>query len=172
MKQRRFQSLTQVVEAYYDELRRFVRHRSGSASLAEDVVQDAWLRARKSTAAPPDNPCAYVYRMARNLMADHMRRRAVRSALHAPSEAGDDIACAAPTPDRIVAARQEWAILEAAIRELPTKRRRVFLLYRREGLTMREIGERLGISQKTVENQIALAMLHCRKRLEEAGLKL
>jgi RNA polymerase sigma-70 factor (ECF subfamily) len=34
---------------------------------------------------------------------------------------------------------------------------------------MRQIAERLGLSEKTVENQIARAMVHCRQRLQDAG---
>lgn len=40
----------------------------------------------------------------------------------------------------------------------PKERRRIFILYRGYDLNMRQIAERLGLSEKTVENQIARAM--------------
>lgn len=172
MTRRGFQSLTQAVEAYYEDLRRFVRRRTGSASLADDVVQDTWIRARTSAAAMPQNPRAYVFRIAGNLAVDHLRRHGTRSDGAADSSLAEQVASDAPSPEMAVSARQELAILEAAVQELPEKRRIVFILYRGHGLTMRQIADRLGISEKTVEKQIGRAMVHCRLRLREAGREL
>lgn len=171
MSQFRFKTLAQAVEVYYDELRRFVRFRTGSESMAEDIVQETWVRASTSAAAMPENARAYVFRMASNLTADHMKRETARPA--APIEVETEIGAADNlTPESQAAARQELAILAAAVQELPSKRREIFILYRGHGLTMRQIAQRLGISQKTVEKQIARAMVHCRARLKEAGRDL
>ena len=172
MSDHRFVSLSQVVERHYDELRRFVARFSGSTSIAEDVVQDAWIRARKTGAELPDNPRAYVYRMARNLTLDHLKTRTAREALQVSGPVSTEISCEAPPPDRVVSAREELAVLEAAIAELPPRRRQVFLLYRGQGLSMREISQRLCIAPKTVENHIALAMVHCRQRMKDAGIEI
>lgn len=169
MTERKHQSLAEAVEFYYEELCRYVRRKTGSASLAEDIVQDTWLRASTRAAAMPENPRAYLYRMAGNLAIDHLRRREARAFEVADPERYTRIASDAPTPENEVAAREELAILEAAVRELPARRRQVFVLYRGHGMTMREIADRLGISQKTVEKQIARAMVHCRKRMRESG---
>ena len=168
----RFISLSQVVERHYEELRRFVARFSGSPSLAEDVVQEAWVRARNTGADLPDNPRAYVYRMARNLALDHLKKQSAREARQAPEPISMEVACDAPLVDRVVSAREELAKLEAAIAELPPRRRQVFLLYRGQGLSMREISERLSIAPKTVENHIALAMVHCRQRMKDAGIEI
>ena len=168
MTQRKFPSLARAVEAYFEDLRAFIRHRTGSDSVADDVVQDTWLRACTSTVAMPQNAKAYVFRMAGNVAVDHLKRETARSDREAESTAGW-IASDGPTPEEQAAARQELAILVAAVWELPPKRRRIFVLYRGHGLTMRQIAEKLGISEKTVEKQIARAMVHCRVRLRDAG---
>lgn len=169
MTERTFPSLAQAVEAYYEELRRFVLRRTRSASLADDVVQETWIRARATAAVMPANPRAYLYRMAGNLAVDRLRRdRAVAD--RTTGDAGiERMACPAPAPDRVMQARQELAILSDAVRRLPPKCRTVFLLYRGHGLTMRQIAVRLGISEKTVEKHIARAMVACRRTLREAG---
>jgi RNA polymerase sigma-70 factor (ECF subfamily) len=129
----------------------------------------------------PDNPRAYLYRMAGNIAIDHLRRIQRQSRLegHSPDDAearsdgrADEIASPAPIADEIVAAREELSLLDDAIRDLPERCRHVFLLYRGEGLTMREVAARLGISQRTVENHIARATLHCRRTLRKAGRKV
>lgn len=177
----RFPSLSQAVEAYYEELRHFIRQRTGSPSMAEDVVQETWIHAATTTAALPDNPRAYLYRMAGNLAVDHIRRRQVWERVAGPSDEawGDDldaqmeqVPSASPDPLETLISRKELAALNAAVRELPDKCREVFLLYRGQGLSMRQVAARLSITEKTVEKHIARAMLHCRARLREAGRKV
>lgn len=178
MTQSTFQSLAQAVEAYYEELRVFTRQRTGSASMAEEVVQEAWIRANSTNAVLPDNPRAYLYRMVSNLAIDHVRRERGRSGGVSTEHDHDHEQQAAfldqmvsPLPDPLDSAisQQEMTVLNAAVRELPDKCREVFLLYRGHDLSMREVAARLSISEKTVEKHIARAMLHCRKRMREAG---
>ena len=174
----RFTLLSQAVEAYYEELREFVRGRTGSTSMAEDVVQETWTRASTTTAALPDNPRAYLYRMAGNVAVDHVRRQQAwekaQGRLDGEQEqdfcpAMEHVPGTAPDPVEAVISRKELAALSAAVYELPEKCREVFLLYRGHGLSMREVATRLSISEKTVEKHIARAMVHCRARLKEAG---
>lgn len=187
MTQPAFQSLAQAVEVYYDELRRFVLRRTGSPTMAEDIVQETWIRANATSMAMPVNPRAYLYRMASNLTIDHMRRNKRQKPMEGPGAGSSDISapagqqwadtndridqiiCPAPAPDEVTAARQELSILSATVLELPEKCREVFLLYRGQDLTMREVAARLNISEKTVEKHIARAMLQCRKALRSAG---
>lgn len=174
----KFTSLSQAVEIYYEELRQFIRQRTGSSSMAEDVVQETWIRANTTSAALPDNPRAYLYRMAGNLAVDHVRRRQAweRAEQLADGKSGESFAqtveqVPSDTPDPLeaVISQKELAALTAAVGELPDKCRQVFVLYRGHGLTMREIAARLSITEKTVEKHIARAMVHCRARLREAG---
>ena len=172
MTARPFHSLAQAAEIYYEELRRFILRRTGSPAIAEDVVQETWIRATASGAVMPDNPRAYLYRMAGNLAIDHLRRNRRRETW-VDGDADDGtlarIESRSPAPDDVVAARQEWHILTQAVAELPDKCREVFLLYRGRGLTMRQVADTLNISDKTVEKHIARAMIHCRRRLRDAG---
>jgi len=162
-------SLAAIVEAHYDELKAFVLRRVGCPAAAADVVQDVWLRSSQTAPAEPIlNARAYLYRVAANLATDHLRRQR----LHSRHIADDDptaVPSAQPGPDLALASREEYAILREAIRDLPDKCRTAFLLSRDGGLTMRQIADRLGISDKTVEKHIAKALLHCRRRLREAG---
>ncbi|KDE38787.1 Sigma factor, ECF subfamily [Nitrincola lacisaponensis] len=173
-----FQSLAQAVETYYEELRRFIRQRTGSSSIAEDVVQETWIRANTTSTPLPDNPRAYLYRMAGNLAIDHIRRQKTweRALPSVNKEENDyceadteDLPNTSPDPVEVAISQQELEALNAAIRELPDKCREVFLLYRGHGLSMREIATLLVISEKTVEKHIARAMVHCRSRLREVG---
>lgn len=146
--------------------------------MAEDVIQETWIRASTTTTDLPDNPRAYLYRMASNVAVDHIRRQKAwereekaYDGYEAESSREQLDQLPSPIPDLIdtIISRQGLAILDAAVRELPDKCREVFLLYRGHGLSMREVAIHLSISEKTVEKHIARAMLHCRKRLRDAG---
>lgn len=171
------QSLAQAVETYYDELRQFVRKRTGSSAISEEVVQETWIRANTVTAELPDNPRAYLYRMAGNLAVDHIRRERSRAPeietdAQEPTDQASSLEalpCLAPSSLDTVISEQELRALNIAVHELPEKCRDVFLLYRGHGMSMREVAIHMGITQKTVEKHIAKAMIHCRKRLREVG---
>lgn len=170
-------SLAKAVETHYEELRQFVRKRTGSATLAEEVVQETWIRASTAAVELPDNPRAYLYRMASNLASDQMRRERSRARYSdagssdgdGPETALESVPCPAPGLEDVIISQRELAALNTAIHGLPEKCREVFLLYRGHGLTMREVSARLGITEKTVEKHIARAMIHCRKCLRDAG---
>ncbi|MEN8117116.1 MAG: RNA polymerase sigma-70 factor [Bacteroidota bacterium] len=55
--------------------------------------------------------------------------------------------------------------IRKAVEELPSKRKQIYTLSREVGLSHKEISERLGISVKTVENQITLALKHLKSSL-------
>lgn len=166
-------SLAQAVEAYYDELKTFLTRHTGSAGMAADIMQESWVRAASAASAastaPITNHRAYLYRMVRNVAIDHLRRETGKSLSLDQLPERALLADAHPGPEAATAARQELALLTAAVQELPAKCRAVFLLYRGEGRSMREIATQLKISEKTVEKHIAKAMLHCRQRLRAAG---
>lgn len=166
MTERVFRSLADAVEAYYDELKAFISRRTGSPAMAADVVQEAWVKAATTRAeAPGSNTRAYLFRMAGTLVVDHIRRDRSQSCHGVAGDLPEEVACSAPGPERIASARQELALLTEAVGDLPEKCRTVFLLYRGEGLSMRAIAARQGISEGTVEKHIARAMVHCRRHM-------
>lgn len=55
--------------------------------------------------------------------------------------------------------------VELAVEELPGKRKQIYTLSRKNGLSHKEIAGQLGITVKTVENQISLALKHIKLKL-------
>jgi RNA polymerase sigma-70 factor (ECF subfamily) len=117
---------------------------------AEDVVQDAFERVWHllgDDKAVVANFKAFMYRTVHNLAVSRLRSRIDTCNLDMCEEvAADDI----DTSERDAAL---WRAIDA----LPEKCRAVFLLSKRDGLSHSEIAEQLGISTKTVENQITKA---------------
>jgi len=63
-------------------------------------------------------------------------------------------------------------IINQAIEQLPEKRKQIFRMSRKEGLSNAEIAIKLGISKKTVENQITQAIKTLRKMIQDKPLSI
>lgn len=122
---------------------------------AEDVVQqafaDVWDKNREDVKIA--NIRSYLYQAVRN--------RSLTLAAQSP-ETRSDTECLAEMEDlseeEQVYQSERDARLWAAIDALPPERRKIFLLSKRDGLKYQEIAEELGLSIKTIENQMSKAL--------------
>ena len=124
-----------------------------------DLRQDIYVRVYESARRGfPHSPRAYLFKTARNLMADRVRRARI---VHIDSNQDfevlnvliDEI-----SPERRLAARQELQTLAQAFDALPDKCRSVVWLRRVEGLSQQETARRLGMREGAVESQLGRAV--------------
>ncbi|AFC87443.1 RNA polymerase sigma factor [Frateuria aurantia] len=159
----------------YAELHRFALGRTGSRHVADEVMQEAWLRLTATPASgqrprpPIKHALAYVYQVITHLCIDRCRQRQRWQCRHCQECLAEQMASQAPTPFQIAAAQQEYAQLLQAVRQLPPRCRQVFLLYRGQQLSTGDIADRLGLAPKTVEHHIARAVQSCRRHLQDHG---
>jgi RNA polymerase sigma factor (sigma-70 family) len=147
-------------------LRRYLTRLLGNASEAQDVAHDAYMRLYPvMSAQPPDKPAALLYTAARRLAINRLKRRSI-SPMAREAFSPETSASSEPGVAQQVMARQELALLEQAIAQLPEGCRVVLLLRKIEQLSHREIAERLGIAVSTVEKQHARALRLLRVALE------
>lgn len=132
---------------------------------AEDIVQQAFSDVWEKLAGgiPVQNLKAYMYQAVRNRSLSLIAGRQPQTdpALLAAME--EDTT----EEERIIRSERD-ACLWTAIDHLPSERKKVFLLSKRDGLTYQEIADELGISIKTVEHQISKAL----KTLRETAIKV
>ncbi|MEM8549100.1 MAG: sigma-70 family RNA polymerase sigma factor [Pseudomonadota bacterium] len=125
----------------------------------DDVVQQAFFKlAERGGTGEITNLRAFLWRTARNLFFNAQRSRGVRTRydyeveqLYFPLHA-DEL-----TPERVLLAREQLEAVEAMLRKMPAKRRRALILHRIEGLSITEVGKRLGVSRSTASEHIARA---------------
>jgi len=93
--------LTPWGEGLMRDLFRFFRQRAGCPDTAADLTQEAQLRVRQSTRENRiDNPRAFAFRVAENLVVDHHRRQAVREiCVPLEDEHTDTVAGFDPAPE-------------------------------------------------------------------------
>jgi RNA polymerase sigma factor (sigma-70 family) len=121
-----------------------------------DLRQDVYVRVYEaSETSLPANPKAMVFAVARNLLIDQARHKQVAAivALAPSGELPDhvDELC----PERHAIGRQNIESLGQAFSELPPKCREVVQLRKIDGLSQRDVADHLGVTEGTVEKQIA-----------------
>lgn len=159
-----------MFERYYRELLNFLSRAVRDRDTAADLAQESYARvlAAQQGGQSVRDPRALLYRTARNLVIDQHRRAGVRAETSDSSPTEDDAPgldhLAGPRslePDTILASREDLAAVVATIDQLPPRCREVFILYKFDGLSYAEIAERMGISTRTVEMQLRIAMDAC-----------
>ncbi len=144
---------------YRPALLRFFQRRMPKGADREDLVQEVFLRlARRDDLAAVQNIDGYLFHAAANVLIDWRRRQATHAAgAHGPlDERLEDVGF---SPERVLIGRETVRALVGALSALPERTRAVFMLYHFEGLSHAEIGRRLGIAVRTVEDHVARANL-------------
>ncbi|MDB5397427.1 MAG: putative sigma-70 factor, subfamily protein [Rhodospirillales bacterium] len=137
--------------------------------VAEELTQEAFARLQSSTRSHLESPRGFLFRTAHNLALDHLRRARCVPIDQIDDRAAELLADETPSPEEQVAAREELAIMRAIIMELPPKCRQVFLLVRIEGLSHRDVGSEMGMSQTMVRKYLSRAVDHIHARLGAGG---
>lgn len=138
---------------------------------ADDLVQEAYARViRAQAAAPIASVRAFLFTTARNLALDQMRRGKVIDISSIAEMAELPVLEDSPGVSDRVARQQELEILTHAIQSLPERCRQVLTLRKIYGLSQREIAAQLGISEHTVEAQVANGVRRCAEFLARYGL--
>ena len=135
---------------------------------AEDLTQDVFTRLAKPETSDEARQEGYIFTIARNLHVDRLRRLQVREKYSAPSDHELNTflneGCDELGPERVLVSKEEVARVIEVLGQLSERTREIFLLHRMEGMSQREIAEKLGLSVSAVEKNVAKAMLHIVKK--------
>jgi RNA polymerase sigma-70 factor, ECF subfamily len=163
--------LRRTLVARYDELAKRLKRDIGSEDLAEDALQDAWLRLHQSGATGPvRNLKAYVVRVAFNIARDKIRletRRAPAASIEEMLGLSDDV----PGPAEIAEGRSEMRALRAALDAMPARRRQIFEAAWGEGLPHSEIAKRFGLTVRSINLELAQARELCAEHLKRNAVR-
>lgn len=155
-------ALLALLVTSYDDLKQRLTRRTGSADLADEALQDTFLRLSKADGiiGPVRDLPAYLFRVAMSAISN--RRVAERRRRTVPqADTVFDLPDETPGPDRIIEARSEINALRRAIQELPTRRREIFMAICVEEVPLQQVAKRFGVSVRTVQVEIKQALVHC-----------
>lgn len=146
-------------DTYYDDLCNFVNGYLRDETLSEDVVQSIFIYLWENRGSIPLNSSikSYLYTASKNKSLNHLRneknKHRIEGELFAQTVLFSD-----EMADKYLEFEELKTILSSAIEVLPQQCKTIYQLSRDEGLSHKEISERLGLTVKTVENQITIAI--------------
>lgn len=149
-----------LYEAHARRVYSVVRRLAGDDHLAEDLSQEAWIRAFEKLDLFRGDASfgTWMYRLATNVALNRLRRMSRRPDVETAAERRP----APPSPDEGVLTRRA---LDRALDRLPDGYRQVLVLHDVEGWTHREIAEELRVTEGTSKSQLHKARARMRDLL-------
>ncbi|TCR02637.1 RNA polymerase sigma factor (sigma-70 family) [Neorhizobium sp. JUb45] len=152
---------------------RFILRIVRDVAVAEELTHDAYLRTRKALeTSQPRHLEALLWQTARNLALDHIRWKKVRSGTE-PLDEGvtgeQTYADPQPSAEDHAIQKDQLRVVGDALRTLPPRAQKVWVLSRVEGWPYPRIAAHLGVSPNTVFNDIKMVMallLELRKKMD------
>lgn len=171
----------QISDAMYREqsrLRNFIRRRVADQSEAEDILQDVFYELVEAVRLmkPIEQVTAWLFRVARNRIADLFRRRVRESSTQASLPADEEsetwvLEDLLPAPDGGPDAAYVRSVLaeeiEAALDELPKEQRNVFVAHELMGYSFKELSQTTGVSVNTLLSRKHYAVVQLRAMLRD-----
>ena len=135
-----------LVDRYWNGLYRWLYHLTHDGHTAEDLAQEAFLKAYRGLASfrAGSHFRAWLFRIAHNSFLNQ-RRGAARCSQSVPEQ----VAAPDAGPDEQAAQRESLQLLARAVGRLPAEYRAAFLLRVEEGLSFRQVAQVLGITEQT-----------------------
>ena len=155
-----------LLKRYQRPVYGFIRRQVGDRALAEELFQETFLKVydRIDTCSRPEAFKAWTFSIAANLCRNQARRRHVRRGEEA-TEGINGHASQAPGPEDAAINAETRERIEAALDELSSAQREVFLLYQFSKLSYDEIAEVLDVPVGTVKSRMNTALTRLRELL-------
>ncbi len=162
-----------IFKRYGAQLRGYISKQISSRSDAEDILQSVFYRfiTTESEKESIEHVCAWLYRVAGNLIIDHRRKHREQ---RMPTLFADEdrevpllelLASDDQSPEGEFVRSMIWDEIQAALEELPQEQRTVFELNELEGISFKEISQATGVPINTLISRKRYATLHLRERL-------
>lgn len=175
-------AFTLLVERHFEGLRNFFRVRSHSIrarEMSEDLAQEVLLRVYNEAwdFVPQGKFKAWMYRIARNLLIDTMRRHSYDALIGGRAGGDSDdqlggLAASANTVSEQAGHRALGDLVAELLTELPEEQRLTFQTHHFLGLSLPEVAEVMETNTATTKSRLRLAREKLREKLETRGITL
>lgn len=151
-----------LFQKYYVRFYNFVFNLTKNSQAAEDIIQNVFMKIwiNRASLRPDQSIHNYIYVLSKREMLNHIRDRKAYVQVERlvmteqPSE---------EVTDQSMSLKELDGRIRRFIADMPEQRRKVFLLSRYRGLTNKEIAEMMGLSVRTVDRHINLALTSLKK---------
>lgn len=153
----------QLYQNYYSRVVTFItgiiKRREAAQDLAQDIFVNLWLN--RKTLDVSRNLQNYLFVSSRHAAINYLKKE-----LSATSEPIEDMhknISSDITVEDMLFAKEIRLLIEMVVSEMPAQRQRIYRLSREQGMSNEDIANKLGISKRSVENQISLALKEIRQ---------
>ena len=162
--------LEELFNYYYPRLYNFSRSFLKIEDGIDDILQEVFVKIWQNRESIKNTATfnSYIFTITRNLLLNELRSRLNKQ------NTKEEISKLSVAPEYSLMEQIEYTDLKEkvdhVVNELPQRQKEIFVLSRTEGLSHKEIAEKLKISTKTVEYHISLAVRFLKDKLKELGL--
>lgn len=165
-RKRREEIIASLYDVYYDKIARYIFVRVGDYQEAEDLASEVFLKALGALDSYQERGLpmqAWLFKIAHNLVVDHLRKMSKQKAVPFDGVRAFNAA----SPDEVAESRLQVERLGKALKRLSTAQREVIGLRFFGGLTSIETGKILGKRPGAVREMQSMALRSLRKALDE-----
>lgn len=164
-----YKSLERLFNKYYENLCDFGLRYEPNLAIVEEKISDVFILLwnKRKQLKNIDNPKPYIYVIAKNSL---IKKPKIKLMDRLDENYGKHVLLSPSKEEEMIVQEQEdlnAGVILSIIDKIPKKSLRIFELSRIDGFKYKEISEIVGLSPRTVENHIALAMKCIRKELEK-----
>lgn len=152
-------ALAELYQLFYGKLHQFAKAMVHSNEVAEEIVEDVFVKlwCNRTAITTIDNITVYLYVAVKNSCLNFISRKA-KDLVAAPFDFLDIEINEEATPHDILITAEMTQRMHKAIEALPPRCKMIFKLVREDGLKYREVAQVLNISVNTIDVQMAIAV--------------
>lgn len=163
------EAFEELFDKYYEPLVRFVWGYVRSEAIAEEIVQELFMKVWKSSASLTiqSSVKSYLYSAGRNMSLNYLKHQEIKYEWENEKKALHEDQPKVSQLDNSLHNKMMLEKVEEAIQSLPERRRLIFILSRHQDMTYKEIADFLDISENTVDTQIRRVLATLRNRFSD-----
>lgn len=126
----------------------------------DDLVQETYAALTREWRTIR-NPRGFMFKVARNILIGHLRHKRIVNIVTIADLEKLSVIDGQASGEQTLVGREELTMLQQALAALPERCRQVLTLRKIEGLPQREVADRLGLSESTVEKHVSAGIRRC-----------
>ena len=164
--------IDQIYHSYHKRIYAFALSLLKVDDDAQDIVHEVFVKLwnHRHELEPNSKIESLIFTITRNVVLSLFRKQATENKYRNHIISENDKETGEQNTENLVDYNLLKEKIEILVNQLPSKSRHVYILSREQGLSNREIAEKLNIAEKTVENHITRALAFLKKHLHEIGI--